>query len=54
MKYRIHDLHASINDIYEQYDEGRITTQETNELAQKCCEQFINDLSIKEVKNVSN
>lgn len=40
MNYTIEDLHQSINDIFEQFDEGTITREEANELAKRCCEAF--------------
>jgi hypothetical protein len=39
--YSIHDLHFSINDIYEQLDEGRITAGEAREMAERCCLAFM-------------
>jgi hypothetical protein len=40
-RYTIDELHQSINDIYEQLDEGRMTMQEADELAHRCCLAFI-------------
>jgi len=38
--YSLDDLHVSINDIYTQYDGGKITLQEANQLAMMCCLEF--------------
>jgi hypothetical protein len=40
--YSIDDLHASINDIYAQYDQGKIDYVEAEELMGQCCKAFIN------------
>jgi hypothetical protein len=39
--YSVDDLHASINDIYGQFDVGSLTLQETRELMLLCCEEFV-------------
>jgi hypothetical protein len=39
--YDIDGLFASINDIYQQYDEGSITKADSNRIAKLCCEAFI-------------
>jgi hypothetical protein len=39
--YDIDGLFASINDIYQQYDEGSIDKAEANRIAKLCCEAFI-------------
>ena len=39
--YDIDGLCASINDIYQQYDEGSIDKAEANRITKLCCEAFI-------------
>jgi hypothetical protein len=39
--YDIDGLFASINDIYQQYDDGSITKARANEITKLCCEAFI-------------
>jgi hypothetical protein len=39
--YILEDLHQSINDIFEQYDEGRIDREEANEIAKRCALAFV-------------
>lgn len=39
--YTIDDLFFSVNDIYEQWDEGEIHYDEASALLVKCCEAFI-------------
>ena len=39
--YTIDDLFCSVNDIYEQYDEGKIPLDNANEILKRCCEAFI-------------
>jgi hypothetical protein len=39
--YSVNDLHTSINDIYEQFDVGSITLNETRELMLLCCQEFV-------------
>jgi len=39
--YNIDDLFFSVNDIYEQWDEGRIPDANVRELFVKCCKAFI-------------
>ena len=41
--YTVEDLFHSINDIYLQLDEGKITQSEANQLAFRCCSQFVLD-----------
>ena len=43
MSYHLEDLFQSINDIYYQVDEGKMTPQEGERLAQNCSQAFIND-----------
>ena len=43
MAYHLEDLFQSINDIYYQVDEGSMTPQEGERLAQNCAQSFIND-----------
>jgi len=42
--YDFEELFQSISDLFYQYDEGSITTEEANLIAVKCCEQFIKDM----------
>jgi transcription elongation factor GreA-like protein len=37
----IDDLFVSVNDIYEQYDEGEIDHSETIQILKRICEHFI-------------
>jgi hypothetical protein len=41
MNYSLHDLHQSINDIYEQFDAGVMDYKEASELARRCAEAFL-------------
>lgn len=41
--YTLEDLHFSINDIFEQYDEGKINKDVARVLARRCCFEFIKD-----------
>ena len=51
LKYRLEDLFQSINDIYFQCDEGEISQDEAERLAERCCHAFIKDkLSDKNTK----
>ena len=43
MKYHIEDLFHSINDIFFQYDEGKLPDHEAEELAANCCRAFVDD-----------
>ena len=43
MSYHLEDLFQSINDIYYQVDEGKMTPQEGERLARNCSQAFIND-----------
>lgn len=40
--YKLEDLYQSINDIFYQYDEGRMSQTMAVALAMKCCKAFIN------------
>jgi hypothetical protein len=40
--YTIDDLHFSVNDIHEQWDEGRISYDEAEQILLRVCFQFIN------------
>ena len=42
IKYNIDDLFFSVNDIYTQWDEGRIPLDEAIRLLKQCCECFLN------------
>ena len=39
--YTVHDLYASINDIYAQFDDGVINYEEATEILSKCCSTFV-------------
>jgi len=41
----IDDLHTSVNDIYEQYDEGEITKVEAVEILKRICHHFLKETS---------
>lgn len=43
MIYKLEDLFQSINDIYYQFDEGSMTANEAENLAEECCHAFIKD-----------
>lgn len=43
MTYTIEDLFQSVNDIYEQYDEGKITQRQAEEILLNCCRTFVKD-----------
>jgi hypothetical protein len=44
MKYNpIDELHGSVNDIYEQYDMGKLTYDEAVEILSRVCEHFIKE-----------
>jgi 5'-3' exonuclease len=43
MKDHLEDLFQSINDIYYQVDEGKISPKDGEMLAQNCSKAFIND-----------
>jgi hypothetical protein len=40
-QYNADALHHSVNDIYEQLDEGRMTEAMANEILLSCCKAFI-------------
>lgn len=46
--YSIDDLYTSINDIYSQFDQGKITVDEARELMLLCSKEFVkhNNLSM--------
>jgi hypothetical protein len=44
-KYTVDDLFFSINDVYSQFDDGKINHSQTIELFLSCCNQFIKDNS---------
>jgi hypothetical protein len=48
MTYTVDDLFSSINDIYSQYDSGKINIQETNHLMTNCCQAFLDYMQNKE------
>jgi hypothetical protein len=39
--YILEDLHQSINDIYAQYDDGKLDRINANELAKRCALAFV-------------
>lgn len=41
--YSIEDLFSSVNDLYEQFDSGKIELSEVREMLVSCCEQFTKD-----------
>lgn len=43
MAYHLEDLFHSINDIYYQLDEGKMSAAEAEKLAESCCHAFIKD-----------
>lgn len=50
MAYQLEDLYQSLNDIYYQVDEGKMTLQAGEFLAKKCCYEFIGMCDVKEWK----
>ena len=46
--YSIDDMYTSINDIYSQFDQGKITVDEARELMLLCSKEFVqhNNLSM--------
>ena len=46
--YSIDDMYISINDIYSQFDQGKITVDEARELMLLCSKEFVqhNNLSM--------
>ena len=46
--YSLEDLHSSINDIYYQFDEGKINEKEAYTLAQLCCLEFLKNQKLLE------
>jgi hypothetical protein len=43
MRYNLEDLFQSINDIFYQFDEGKLSAADAEILAEKCCQAFIRD-----------
>jgi len=41
LEFTIDDLFGSVNDIYEQFDEGYIPLAEAEDILLRCCEAFI-------------
>jgi hypothetical protein len=41
--YTLEDLHHSINDIFEQFDEGKMTRNMATMMTWQCCNQFVKD-----------
>lgn len=44
MKYTIEELFQSVNDIYAQYDDGKIPIDQANRILKICCRTFIENL----------
>lgn len=44
--YHIDDIHYDVNDIYTQYDEGKITSEEAKILLRKVGKHIANDVSV--------
>ena len=51
--YTIDDLHFSINDIHEQWDDSKITRKEADEMLVQCCEAFIESVNEKSTQQPS-
>ena len=51
--YTIDDLHFSVNDIHEQWDDSKITRKEADEMLVRCCEAFIESESEKSTQQPS-
>jgi len=49
--YQLEDLFQSINDIFEQYDMGKIQLSKASVLAKQCCEQFVKDVEHEQTTN---
>jgi len=43
--YTLEDLHASISDIYYQFDEGKMDQKEAYTLTKLCCLEFLKNQS---------
>lgn len=51
MAYHLEDLFQSINDIYYQFDGGKLSAADAEKLAKRCCHAFIKDkMTDKETK----
>jgi len=50
MNYTLENLFQSINDIFEQVDEGRMTLDDGETLALKCCKAFTRMTEVKQWK----
>ena len=51
LRYTVEELYHSIDDIYLNLDEGEITEEEADNMAERCCHAFIKGrLSNKEAK----
>lgn len=46
-QYTIEELFQSVNDIYSQYDEGKIPIDQANRILKICCRTFIENLEGK-------
>jgi hypothetical protein len=51
--YTIDDLHFSVNDIHEQWDDGKMHYEEAEEMLVRCCEAFIESASKKSTQQPS-
>lgn len=40
-RYELEDLHVSVNDIFEQFDEGLLDREEARKVLSNCCKAFI-------------
>ena len=51
MPYTIDDLYSSVNDIYSQYDSGKVNLEVTNKIMARCCQEFLNYVKTLESKS---
>lgn len=49
-QYNVDGLHQSVNDIYEQLDEGKITEAMANEILLACCKVFVETIQRNKTK----
>jgi tryptophanyl-tRNA synthetase len=49
--YTIDDLHFSVNDIHEQWDDGKIHYEDAKEILVRCCKEFIKQAEQKQNEN---
>ena len=50
MAYNLEDLYQSLNDIYYQVDEGTMSLGSGEDLALKCCNEFVRTMHVKQWK----